>query len=119
MANLAPLSYPGGMQVPLSDWPAGLDREIATIDPVAIAEGLGARLRFERDHDDLDRFTAAILIIDGTYFALQLYDNIPTGHVTLIAMNDVTDDRASLDAFLRWSGIPPGAVTWRRPTDGG
>ena len=102
------------MQVPLSDWPAGLCREVATIDPVAVAEHLGSRLNFEDDRDDLDEFSAAIFIANGVPFALQLYQHIPTGNFTLIAMEDTTDDLGSLNAFLSWSGMPTEAVKWRR-----
>ena len=101
------------MQIPLSDWPPGLYREIAMLDAASVIEHLGARLTFERDHDDLDGFSAAVFTIGETLFALQLYDNIPTGNFTLIVIGNSDDDRARIDAFLHWSGIPPAAVAWR------
>jgi hypothetical protein len=105
------------MQIPISDWPMGLCQEIATFDPLAITEHLGSRLTFERDQDDLDAFSAAIFTIDAEHFALQLYDNMPTGHFTLIATENPAGDRASVESFLNWSGVPHSAVMWRRPSD--
>jgi hypothetical protein len=103
------------MQIPLSDWPVGLSREIATICAASVTDNLGTRLIFERDHDDLDAFSAAVFTIGETRFALQLYDNIPTRDFTLIVSNDALDDQFCLEAFLSWSGVPESAVAWRRP----
>jgi hypothetical protein len=104
------------MQIPVSDWPPGLSREIATINRASITANLGARLTFARDHDDLDAFSAAIFTIGETRFALQLYDHIPTGAATLIVTEDTLNDRACLETFLSWSGVPESAVMWRRPS---
>jgi hypothetical protein len=103
------------MQIPLSKWPTGLWREIATIDSHIVVEHLGSRLTFERDHDDLDAFSAAILTIGAVHFALRLYDHIPTGHVILIATENAVGDQASIETFLNWSGVPHSAVMWSRP----
>ncbi len=93
----------------------GLCREIATFDPVAITECLGSRLTFEQDYDDLDVFSAAIFTIDTVYFALQLHRGSPTGHFTLITMENPAGDQASVERFLSWSGVPDSAVLWTRP----
>jgi hypothetical protein len=103
------------MQVALSKWPIGLCREIATIDSAAIVTHLADRLSFERAYDDLDQFSAAVFETGGGVLALHLYDNIPTGDFTLIAMDETGDDLAALNVFLAWSGIPDAAVKWRRP----
>jgi hypothetical protein len=92
------------MQIPLSDWPAGLCREIAAIEPSAVTEHLASRLVFDRDRDDLAAFSAAIFTIDGVPFALQLYDQIPTGHFTLIVTTNLSGDQTSVENFLNWSG---------------
>lgn len=105
------------MQIALSDWPARLCREIATIDATTVSQQLSGKLTFERGHDDLDAFSAAIFMVDQAYFALQLYDNIPTGDFTLLVMNDLVDDLLSFQTFLKWSGVPMGAVKWRLPPD--
>lgn len=95
----------------------GLCQEIATLDPSAIAHHLSSRLVFERDYDDLDAYSAAVFTIDGKPFALQLYDNIPTGHFTLIATENPDGDQASIQAFLNWCGAPRSALRWERSSN--
>lgn len=99
-------------------WPLGLSHELATIDAVAVRKHLVPTLSFSRDHDDLDSFSFALFDADGQTFALQLYDNAPTGDFTLIKRTQDANDGESLNAFLRWSGIPKAAVKWVRPSSG-
>ena len=103
------------MPTSASDWPLGLNHEFATIDAEAVRECLGPTLAFSRGHDDLAGFAYALFEADGEKFALQLYDNIPTGDFTLVRRPGGMTDLESLAAFLRWSRIPEAAVKWVRP----
>lgn len=98
-----------------ANWPLGLEHEFATIGALAVREFLSPTLAFCRDHDDLDSFSYAVFEADGQTFALQLYDNGPTGDFTLIRRLSDASDVESLATFLRWSGIPEAAVKWVRP----
>jgi hypothetical protein len=101
------------VQVAISQWPSGLCREIASIKQASIEQALYLNLKFERDFDDLDYYSAAVFRIDELIFALQRYDGIPGGAYTLIVMNEPVDDSASLTKFLVWSGLTEDAVSWR------
>ncbi|MBL0915632.1 MAG: hypothetical protein IBJ13_08995 [Sphingopyxis sp.] len=99
------------MQIRIVDWPAGLNREIALVDDRAV-EGLG--LTFERDFDDLDRFTAAILSDGIKAFALQRHENRPGAGFVLIAAEPIDDDANEIGAFLKLTGLSAESIIWRR-----
>lgn len=103
------------MSTPQSEWPLGLCHELATIDALAVRKHLVPTLAFSRDHDDLDSFSYALFEAEGQTFALQLYDNAPTGDFTLLGRTQDASVGESLDSFLRWSGIAKAAVKWVRP----
>lgn len=108
------LAYVCHMQIQLADWPEGLCREIASIDATSVRRSLDSLLKFERSFDDLDGFIASVFTIRGVLFALQLYDNIPTGDFTLIVNDNRVDDTERLAIFLAATGIRRSDVTWVR-----
>lgn len=88
----------------------GLCSEIAVIDLSLAAAEERLQIKFDRDIDDLDWFSAAIFTIGEKTYALERYDNMPRPGLTLIAMEGDGDPASQVKVFLAGTGLPASAL---------
>jgi predicted AAA+ superfamily ATPase len=105
--------------MPLSHWPKQVDMDVAVLRlaPEAIQQQYG--IQFEEGSDDLDRFKAAVIAIDGCIFALERHLGSPDPGTRVVIASDVPDKRAAVIALLNALQLKETDLSWVHSMAGG
>ncbi|HYD49560.1 MAG TPA: hypothetical protein VEB21_14485 [Terriglobales bacterium] len=102
----------GIRQIPLAEWPEGVETPIALVawEPMRLRKVCG--LAFEESYDDLDAFDGALIEAEsGHRFALVRRRHAPAPG-TEIWSNGTDSARSDLKEVLDTLGLDPDVVTW-------
>jgi hypothetical protein len=99
-------------QIPLSDWPLGLEEDAMVLSLLPTEIERRAPIRFSKDRDELDEFEGAILDLDGHQIALQHYPNSPVSGTNVIRR---AGDDAALAELTSLLGLKTTEISWQAP----